>query len=140
MDLASQTALAEHIAVLLGQPGERIRDLRESPHSGYRAVHIWCQVPAGRFEVQVRTLLQGAWANAYEALGDVAGRSIRYTALPDQAAGVWANDVARMMELSTAIATLEQSGSVPVHQLNKLNAALADVRKMELRFRRAGRR
>lgn len=35
-------------------------------------------LPAGRAEVQIRTLVQSEWANAYEGIGEVVGRGIRY--------------------------------------------------------------
>ncbi|MBB2975553.1 ppGpp synthetase/RelA/SpoT-type nucleotidyltransferase [Microbacterium endophyticum] len=58
-----------------------VRDMRATPHSGYRAVHIWLKLEA-RVEVQVRTHLQGDWANMYEVAADLYGRQIRYDALP----------------------------------------------------------
>ncbi|WP_314451942.1 hypothetical protein [uncultured Microbacterium sp.] len=59
-----------------------VRDLRSDPHSGYRAVHLWLRLEA-RVEVQVRTHLQGDWANIYEVAADVFGRHIRYDLLPE---------------------------------------------------------
>lgn len=57
----------------------RIEQILEEPHNGYRAVHLHIiSENAGRVEVQLRTLLQTAWANAYEKAGDIVGRSIRY--------------------------------------------------------------
>ncbi|MGM1017992.1 MAG: RelA/SpoT domain-containing protein [Actinomycetota bacterium] len=81
MSLEQQDAVAWAIAGAYGQGAESVKDLREDPHSGYRAVHVWLRLPA-RVEVQIRTHLQGAWANAYEAAADVLGRSIRYGELP----------------------------------------------------------
>lgn len=84
MSLDEQDAVAQAIAGHFGAVGARsIRDLRTDAHSGYRAVHVWLALPAGRVEVQVRTHLQGAWANVYEALADGVGRSIRYGHLPE---------------------------------------------------------
>lgn len=84
MTLSQQASVAEAIAEMYGQdPEKAIHDLREKPHSGYRAVHVWLRLPA-RVEVQVRTRLQGAWANIYEELGDMIGRGIRYGELPTQ--------------------------------------------------------
>jgi ppGpp synthetase/RelA/SpoT-type nucleotidyltranferase len=78
-----QLALATEVA---GHFGERsvIRDIRDEPHSGYRAVHVWLRLPGGRAEIQFRTEPQSAWANAYERLGDLFGREIRYGAIPDR--------------------------------------------------------
>lgn len=61
-----------------GAQNVEAQDLRETPRQGYRAVHVNANFPAGRVEVQVRTKLQSAWANAFELLGDIYGREIRY--------------------------------------------------------------
>lgn len=76
--LTQQTRLAHEIAEYFGTDRAIIRDIRENPHSGYRAVHVWLVLPAGRVEVQVRTLAQSAWANAYEGIAEFYGRGIRY--------------------------------------------------------------
>ncbi|AOY74195.1 hypothetical protein ARZXY2_4696 (plasmid) [Arthrobacter sp. ZXY-2] len=82
MTMDEQDAVANAIAGLFGQNlGKCMKDLRDSPHSGYRAVHLWLRLPA-RVEVQIRTHLQGHWANAYEAVADVFGREIRYDEMP----------------------------------------------------------
>lgn len=62
-----------------------VEDLRAEPHAGYRAVHILLNFRElrGRVEVQVRTELQGGWANVYEEVGDLFGRDIRYLVLPE---------------------------------------------------------
>ena len=83
MTLDEQDAVANAIAGLFGHDlATCTKDLRDDPHSGYRAVHLWLRLPA-RVEVQIRTHLQGQWANAYEALADVLGRGIRYDEMPD---------------------------------------------------------
>lgn len=81
MSLNEQDAVAGAIAGLYDHGPDDIKDLRRGPHSGYRAVHVWLRLPA-RVEVQIRTHLQGAWANAYEAAADTMGRDIRYGTLP----------------------------------------------------------
>lgn len=78
MTLEEQDVVAHAVAAAFDQDDSCVHDLRKEPHSGYRAVHVWLRLPQGRVEVQVRTHLQGAWANAYEALADVVGRQIRY--------------------------------------------------------------
>lgn len=83
MSLTQQQAVAETIARRFSaEPGEVLHDLRSTPHSGYRAVHVWLRLPQ-RVEVQVRTHLQGAWANLYEEAADHFGRHIRYGRMPD---------------------------------------------------------
>jgi ppGpp synthetase/RelA/SpoT-type nucleotidyltranferase len=77
-----QTQLAEEVAAYFGERS-RVRDLRDKPHSGYRAVHVWLRLPAGRVEIQIRTVAQSEWANTYEQLGDRFGRGIRYDEMPD---------------------------------------------------------
>jgi len=85
MTLDEQDAVAHAIAAMFLQPPSSIHDLRADPHAGYRAVHVWLRLPA-RVEVQVRTTLQGEWANAYEAFADLAGRGVRYGEVPDDPA------------------------------------------------------
>jgi ppGpp synthetase/RelA/SpoT-type nucleotidyltranferase len=83
MTLDQQDAVAETIAGRFGHGTEALRDLRKKPHSGYRAVHVWLRFEgAGRAEVQIRTHLQGQWANVFERAADVYGREIRYDQMP----------------------------------------------------------
>ncbi|WP_052136027.1 hypothetical protein [Arthrobacter sp. PAMC 25486] len=103
MSLDEQDAVVTAIVGLFGHVSEtRVKDLRLDPHSGYRAVHIWLRLPV-RVEVQVRTHLQGEWANMYESLADVLGRDIRYDVLP---AGPGERKAVRaLQELSTQTIT-----------------------------------
>jgi ppGpp synthetase/RelA/SpoT-type nucleotidyltranferase len=78
MLLTQQTSLAHEIAEYFGAARATIKDLRKTPHSGYRAVHVWLVLPAGRVEVQIRTLAQSEWANAFEEIAELVGRGIRY--------------------------------------------------------------
>lgn len=78
MTIAEQYVVVGEMVRLFEPHVAAVKDLREDAHSGYRAVHVWLRPPAGRIEVQVRTHVQGAWANAYEALAEIAGREIRY--------------------------------------------------------------
>lgn len=106
MTLDEQDKVVDRLAATFGT-GSVVRDLRKDPHSGYRAVHIWLRTPV-RVELQVRTQLQGAWANMYESAADVFGRDIRYGQMPvdDESARL----VERMHLLSLdRIVTLEHS-------------------------------
>jgi ppGpp synthetase/RelA/SpoT-type nucleotidyltranferase len=76
--LEEQTALAREIATHFGAEENAVHDLRSGEHAGYRGVHVWIRKPAGRVEVQIRTLFQSIWANLYERIADTHGRGIRY--------------------------------------------------------------
>lgn len=78
MYLAEQMQLAREIAEHFGADESAIVDRRGGEKAGYRAVHVDLQLPAGRVEMQVRTILQSIWANIYEKLADDVGRGIRY--------------------------------------------------------------
>jgi ppGpp synthetase/RelA/SpoT-type nucleotidyltranferase len=85
MTLSEQDAIANALSEWFGQPAESVHDLRDGTHAGYRAVHLWVRLKQPRgawFEIQVRTVLQGEWANYFEALADYLGRDLRYGMLP----------------------------------------------------------
>ena len=109
LTLTAQTRLALEICQHFGHDPERaIKDIRKSPHAGYRAVHLWLRFPAGRAELQIRTRAQSEWANTFEALGDTVGRGIRY----DEPTGDLAPEMKllaeKLIELSAAIAGMEE--------------------------------
>ncbi|SDR82814.1 hypothetical protein SAMN04488539_0459 [Corynebacterium timonense] len=81
VSLSQQTKIAEIFVQEFSNAGASrvdIRDLRTSPHSGYRAIHLHIRAAAGRAEMQIRTALQSQWANLYEEAADIYGRDIRY--------------------------------------------------------------
>lgn len=82
MNTLTQDAVTERVVTAFDHDSDAIKDYRNDAHSGYRAVHVWLRLPAGRVEVQIRTSLQSQWANAFEALADLVGRGIRYGELP----------------------------------------------------------
>lgn len=107
MTLREQDAVASAVCASLGGKPEDINDLRVSPQSGYRGVHVRLELPQGRVEVQVRTLLQGMWANAYEAAADIWGREIRYGGIPSDPLA--AQLITQLQELSTdQLSSLEE--------------------------------
>ena len=54
-------------------------DLRDRPHSGYRAVHVIVAAPHGRWvEIQVRTALQDLYAQLSERMADAFGIVMKY--------------------------------------------------------------
>lgn len=60
-----------------------VNDRRIESQNGYRALHVVLKVDGQRVEVQIRTYLQAAWANAFERLADEWGRQIRYGGAPN---------------------------------------------------------
>jgi ppGpp synthetase/RelA/SpoT-type nucleotidyltranferase len=103
--LKQQTELAQEIADYFDADRATIKDIRADPHSGYRAVHVWLYLPAGRVEVQIRTIHQSEWANLYEDLGEVWGRGIRYGETQENAQIQQMAD--RMQSASEGLAKLE---------------------------------
>lgn len=76
MTLTEQDEIAARITSLF--EASRQTDRRVTPVQGYRALHVIVTHDGLPCEIQIRTHLQHAWANCYEKLGDLAGRSIRY--------------------------------------------------------------
>lgn len=115
--LTEQTRVAERVRDVLDCPDAALVDRREVPESGYRALHVIATVNGISVEVQIRTRLQGLWADVFERTADTWGRQIRYGEAPDPApdelvdgyAGpTRAMAVARLVELSVrGIAELE---------------------------------
>lgn len=115
--LTQQTIFADLLADHFEVDARGKRDLRDKPHSGYRAFHLWVRCPAGRVEIQIRTAGQSEWANTYERLGDVLGRGIRYGEPADnerlqgattEAREVASEVVAQMHDLSSDLQALEK--------------------------------
>lgn len=115
MTLSQQDAVVRAIIARFGHSTDSIRDLRNDPHSGYRAVHIWLRLPA-RVEVQVRTHLQGGWANLYEVTADIFGRNIRYGQIPED------EDAARLVR------EFQQLSITGIRQLEEVRGGIEDIR------------
>lgn len=78
----------------------RTDDLREEPHSGYRAVHVIVTVPKGhRVEIQIRTRLQDIYAQLVEAMADRFGIERKYGAGDPFARGIQTAAAQRAFEL-----------------------------------------
>ncbi|OFK70240.1 hypothetical protein HMPREF2807_00230 [Corynebacterium sp. HMSC074A09] len=109
--LSEQSRLAELLAQDLEERGAnrvRIQDMREQPHSGYRAIHLHIYSPAGRAEFQLRTALQSRWANLYELAGDLYGRAIRYLEFGERVPLQFDTQVRSLHELSEVVHRVEK--------------------------------
>jgi hypothetical protein len=69
------------------------------------------RLPAGRVEIQIRTILQSLWANMYEKLADEVDRGIRYGEPVEPSPGVDVERIERavqgMQEFSAKVSTAE---------------------------------
>lgn len=105
-----------------------MRDLRDNPHSGYRAVHVWLRLPGGRVEVQIRTVGQSAWANTYERIGDLLGRGIRYNEMPEDQD---AREIVELMhQLADTLARNERSKVKLVKTQAEMRIARESLQRM----------
>jgi ppGpp synthetase/RelA/SpoT-type nucleotidyltranferase len=80
----------------------RTDDLRERPHSGYRAVHVIVAAPGGRWvEIQVRTALQNLYAQLSERMADAFGIEMKYGGGDPFAREILRSSSSRAYELDT---------------------------------------
>ena len=86
----------------------RVVDRRDTPSNGYRAVHIVASVHERFVEIQVRTVLQDLWAQAFERLADRLGRQIRYGGAPSTDHPVDQRAVEALVEFGAELAVHEQ--------------------------------
>lgn len=102
-------------------PGARVDDRRVRPSHGYRAVHVVPKIDGFSVEIQVRTSLQHAWANATEQLADQWGRAIRYGGNPtganDEEITRRVRALSHWMEASQCVGEIEAAGEVMAGEL-----------------------
>lgn len=111
MTLSEQTELAklfEKDLLAAGVAKVSRVDMREEPHSGYRAVHLHLESDGGKAELQVRTAMQAQWANLYEVAADIYGRSIRYIEFGEQISDEAEEEVKLLHEASKLAYKAEQ--------------------------------
>jgi ppGpp synthetase/RelA/SpoT-type nucleotidyltranferase len=83
---STQYELAQFILKIFSPQTSELKNyLEEGGASGYRAIHVWLNLGV-KVEIQIRSILQGKWANLYEVAADVIGREIRYNNLPNDPA------------------------------------------------------
>jgi ppGpp synthetase/RelA/SpoT-type nucleotidyltranferase len=126
----------------------RVKDRREEPSAGYRAVHVIVTVDGVPVEVQVRTLNQDLWAQIVERLADRWGREIRYGGSPPEPQmpapiatfGTRTDFLRWLVELSDSIADFEQTeqnvGELEASTDRLRAQAESDTMRLELAARR----
>lgn len=73
-----QDEIAAKLSTQFQDHGIKSIDRRRDPIHGYRALHLEVEFDGAVIEIQIRTLLQHEWAEAFERLADICGRGIRY--------------------------------------------------------------
>lgn len=134
MTLSQQDKVVRRICWLFGLDEDCIHDLRAEPHAGYRAVHIRAHLEDydALAEIQVRTRAQGAWANAYEELGEALGRGIRYGELEGLAP-----EHLRAVELLQRVSV--ESVAKAEEMQSSMAEAIRDARQFQGRLIRGGK-
>ena len=70
---------AKTVSVLRAEfPDSSLVDRRTNPSYGYRAVHLIVEISGKLIEIQVRTVLQNAWAELSEKFSDAVDPAIKY--------------------------------------------------------------
>jgi putative GTP pyrophosphokinase len=105
----------------------RVRDyIAEPKSSGYRALHLVVRRGGYPIEVQLRTVLQDAWANQVEEDGRRIGVGLKF--------GAGAADIhAYYVVMSDAFAFLDRGEAIPAELAATLNERYAKIRGALLR-------
>lgn len=101
----------------------RVRDyIAEPKPSGYRALHLIVRRGGYPVEVQLRTVLQDAWANQVEEDGRQIGVGLKF--------GAGAAEIhAYYLTVSNAFAFLDRGEAIPDELATALNARYAKIRE-----------
>ena len=130
-------------AISTAFPAHRVRDFRDNPRFGYRAVHVIVTTGNGRaVEVQLRTRAQNIWANVSEGAAEHWGIEVKYGGGPSEIRAVLDNasrgvqsydlQVVSMSEDLRRIETLQRGiddGSIELDQeeLDQVKSAYAST-------------
>jgi ppGpp synthetase/RelA/SpoT-type nucleotidyltranferase len=86
-DLATQEAVLQLVLAEFDDCGAAVaKDSRkDADELGYRGLHVVVQI-SGRFaEIQIRTMLQGLWAQVVEKFDETGGSDLKHGSGPDEA-------------------------------------------------------
>ena len=114
----------------------KVVDRRRSSSHGYRAVHVIVTVDAKPIEIQIRTVLQHAWAELSEKLADVIDPGIKYGTGPKET-------LATLSEYSDLVKRAEhlEVGTLALAEREEIASVREEIRQlMEKMTIRLGRR
>lgn len=134
--LGTQDKFGEALTAHFGPATVTMKDRRNSPQRGYRALHIIGRRDGHRFEIQVRTYLQHLWAQAYEEVADrLNARFLRYedgdpddprVELLDQMI-LWSRGIRRIEDYKQEASDLIDGGQVSPAVKKKFHEAIASA-------------
>lgn len=145
MTLSKQNELRDVIVARF--EGAKVDDRRLNPSAGYRAIHVIPVIDGRRIEIQLRTHLQDAWANATEANGDRWGRWLRY-GLPPVGPPALIPFMVWYVEASIRLSDLWYAAESALDQVKEANSAIergdhlerAELKRLERELVDASRR
>ncbi|MFJ3282696.1 hypothetical protein [Streptomyces halstedii] len=129
LTLAEQDQIASMVVGRFEEQGHRcsVKDRREDPMIGYRAVHVIVAI-GGRFvEVQLRTVGQDLWANIFERVADMFGRGIRYGETPEYGGQAVTDVISSMEAFSATLYELEKDVAASVVDGSDRDTAQAEL-------------
>ncbi|MFC8391063.1 hypothetical protein [Streptomyces sp. NPDC057238] len=139
LTLTEQDRLKEMVVERFEGQGHKcsIKDRREDPMVGYRAVHVIISIGGRYVEIQIRTVGQDLWANVFERMADIFGRGIRYGEPPEYGGEAVTNIIASMEKFSATLYGLEMdvaasviSGREREVSLTRLDPVLVGLREI----------
>ncbi|HAT6634362.1 TPA: hypothetical protein JAL24_000406 [Corynebacterium striatum] len=139
LTLSEQTEIAELFKKDFLEAGAKkvqVSDMRENAHSGYRAMHLHLETPAGRAEFQIRTAMQAQWANLYEVAADIYGRDIRYLEFGAKPSGAALAEMQLLHEASDAVHQAEKVADtvfIPFSSRRRIGPMQSEVRQLRSR-------
>ncbi|MGW2618673.1 hypothetical protein [Streptomyces sp. NPDC001500] len=127
LTLTEQDQLRDMVVERFEAQGHKcsVKDRREDPMVGYRAVHVIVSV-GGRFvEIQIRTVGQDLWANVFERIADIFGRGIRYGEPPESGGQAVTDVISGMEGLSTSLYEMETEVAASIVSGQEREATMA---------------
>ncbi|MEU5360671.1 hypothetical protein ACFY9R_24110 [Streptomyces albidoflavus] len=116
LTLSEQDELTAMVAERFAGQGHKcsVKDRREDPMVGYRAVHVITSAGGRAVEVQIRTVAQDLWANVFERIADIFGRGIRYGEPPEYGGEAVTDVISKMEGFSAKLFQLERQVSASI--------------------------
>jgi ppGpp synthetase/RelA/SpoT-type nucleotidyltranferase len=106
-----------------------VKDRRETPSHGYRAVHVIVFPEDIPVEIQIRTLWQDRWAQVTESLGDNWGRGLRYGDGPDEPDALAGSGFAPSLTRARVVELWTRSSDV-LDRMERMDLEVAEFQRL----------